>query len=124
MSNILEKICEDKKIEIESIKRKCSLHTLKKLISDKITKRSFKEVLIQSSLNKDNFIIGSQQRSEIFKRHHIRKEKIYNSVLEIEERISINGKILTHLNKSKIYKKLEFFYKNGINSISIVLLNR
>ena len=35
MSNILKKICEDKNKEIKLLKDKCSLNTLKKLISNK-----------------------------------------------------------------------------------------
>jgi len=38
MSNILKKICKDKKIEIELLKKKCSLSTLKKLLSERIIK--------------------------------------------------------------------------------------
>ena len=58
MSNILKKICEDKKKEVELLKNKCSLITLKKLISDKIEKRNFKNAIIKSATNKTNFIIG------------------------------------------------------------------
>ena len=63
MANILKKICEDKKIELEQIKKKCSLKTLKKLISHKITKRNFRDVLMQANLTKDNFIIGEIKKS-------------------------------------------------------------
>ena len=63
MSNILEKICEDKKIEIEHRKKKCSLKNLKKIISNKISKRNFKANLIESSNNKVNFIIGEIKKA-------------------------------------------------------------
>ena len=58
MVNILEKICADKKIEIEQTKKRCSLNTLKKLISNKINKRNFKETIIEKQINGKNFIIG------------------------------------------------------------------
>ena len=48
MNNILKKICEDKKLELEILKKKCSLNSLKKLISDQINKRDFKNVIIKS----------------------------------------------------------------------------
>jgi hypothetical protein len=57
MSNILSKICEDKNKEIELLKDKCSLGTLKKLISDRIEKRDFKNAVIDSAINKNNFIM-------------------------------------------------------------------
>ena len=63
MSNILKKICEDKKKEIELSKDKCSLGTLKKLISDKIEKRNFKNTVIDSTINKKNFIIGEIKKA-------------------------------------------------------------
>ena len=54
MNNILKKICEDKKLELEILKKKCSLNSLKKLISDQINKRDFKNVIIKlkSLINK------------------------------------------------------------------------
>ena len=58
MVNILKKICEDKSIELEEAKKRCSFKTLEKLISSKLEKREFKEKLILSQNNKENFIIG------------------------------------------------------------------
>ena len=63
MSNILKKICEDKKLEIEILKKKCSLSTLKKLVSDQIIKRDFKCQIINSNLDKKNFIIGEIKKA-------------------------------------------------------------
>ncbi|MDC1060239.1 indole-3-glycerol phosphate synthase TrpC [Alphaproteobacteria bacterium] len=63
MHNILKKICEDKRLEIEILKKKCSLNSLKKLISDQINKRDFKNIVINSSLEKKNFIIGEIKKA-------------------------------------------------------------
>lgn len=63
MSDILKKICEDKRKEIEILKNKCSLKTLKKLVSDKIEKRDFKYTAIESVRNKNNLIIGEIKKS-------------------------------------------------------------
>jgi len=63
MNNILKKICDDKKIEVEILKKKCSLKSLKKLVSDRITKREFKNVVINSSINHKNFIIGEIKKA-------------------------------------------------------------
>ena len=63
MSNILKKICEDKYKQIELLKDKCSLSTLKKLISDKIEKRNFKNAVIESAVKKNNFIIGEVKKA-------------------------------------------------------------
>ena len=58
MSNILQKICEDKSKELEETKNRCSFKTLEKLISSKLEKREFKEKLVIAQKNKKNFIIG------------------------------------------------------------------
>ncbi|MDC0625040.1 indole-3-glycerol phosphate synthase TrpC [Alphaproteobacteria bacterium] len=63
MNNILKKICEDKRLEIEILKKKCSLSSLKKLISDQINKRDFKNVIIKSSVERTNFIIGEIKKA-------------------------------------------------------------
>jgi len=63
MNNILKKICEDKKLELEILKKKCSLNSLKKLISDQINKRDFKNVIIKSVEERKNFIIGEIKKS-------------------------------------------------------------
>ena len=46
MSNILQKICEDKSKELEETKKRCSFKTLEKLISSKLEKREFKDKTI------------------------------------------------------------------------------
>ncbi len=58
MTDILEKICEDKIKELEETKKRCSYQTLEKLISPKLEKREFKEKLMFAQKNKENFIIG------------------------------------------------------------------
>ena len=62
MSNILQKICENKSKELEETKKRCSFKTLEKLISSKLEKRDFKEKLISAQNNKKNFIIGELKK--------------------------------------------------------------
>ena len=62
MSNILQKICEDKSKELEETKKRCSFKTLEKLISSKLEKREFKEKLLSAQKNKKNFIIGEVKK--------------------------------------------------------------
>ncbi|MFL2543096.1 MAG: indole-3-glycerol phosphate synthase TrpC [Alphaproteobacteria bacterium] len=94
MSNILKKICEDKAKEIEILKNKCSLNTLTKLISDRIEKRDFKNVIQKSAKNKNNFFIG-----------------------EIKKESPSGGQIIKEYNPIKIAKIYE---KAGIGAISIL----
>ena len=94
MVNILEKICADKKIEIEQTKKRCSLNTLKKLISNKINKRNFKETIIEKQINGKNFIIG-----------------------EIKKASPSSGEIIKNYDPIEVAKIYE---KSGINAISIL----
>ena len=63
MNNILKKICEDKKLELEILKNKCSINSLKKLVSNRIIKREFKNKVINSRIEKKNFIIGEIKKA-------------------------------------------------------------
>ncbi len=94
MNNILNKICEDKKKRLELLKKKCSLSTLKKLISDKIIKRDFKNNIIDSSMKKKNFIIG-----------------------EIKKASPSAGEIIKNYNPIEIAKEYELA---GVKTISIL----
>lgn len=113
MHNILKKICEDKRIEIEILKKKCSLNSLKKLISDQINKRDFKNIVINSSLKKKNYIIG-----EIKKASPSAGEIIHNyepvEIAKIYERAGVKAlSVLTEKN----------YFKGEIDHLSYVKQN-
>ena len=113
MHNILKKICEDKKKEIEILKNKCSLNSLKKLISDQINKRDFKNIVINSSLEKKNFIIG-----EIKKASPSAGEIIHNyepiEIAKIYERAGVKAlSVLTEKN----------YFKGEIDHLSYIKQN-
>ena len=113
MNNILKKICEDKKLEIEMLKKKCSLNSLKKLISDQINKRDFKNVIIKSSVERENFIIG-----EIKKASPSAGEIIHNyepiEIAKIYERAGVKAlSVLTEKN----------YFKGEIDHLSYIKQN-
>ena len=113
MHNILKKICEDKRIEIEILKKKCSLNSLKKLISDQINKRDFKNIIINSSLKKKNYIIG-----EIKKASPSAGEIIHNyeptEIAKIYERAGVKAlSVLTEKN----------YFKGEIDHLSFIKQN-
>ena len=113
MNNILKKICEDKKLELEILKKRCSLNSLKKLISDQINKRDFKNIVINSSLEKKNFIIG-----EIKKASPSAGEIIHNyepiEIAKIYERSGVKAlSVLTEKN----------YFKGEIDHLSYIKQN-
>ena len=74
MKNILKKICDYKKKELEITKSKCSLKSLIKLLPEKKNKR-FKNLIIDAQKNKSNNIIAEIKKSspsagEILKDYH------------------------------------------------------
>ena len=67
--------------------------------------------------------IGYQQRPRIFALDIQLPEMLYSDVVEIDERVDINGKVLKKLNSSNTEKLLTSAFKKGFRSIAIVLLH-
>ena len=63
MNNILKKICDKKRVEIEETKKKCSYNSLKKILTKKFPKRNFKKLLFDSQKNKKNNIIAEIKKA-------------------------------------------------------------
>ena len=118
INNIKNRSTAFSKYDINSIKIGTTIGT------NALLERKGNDVLLIVTKGfKDNFVIVTQQRKSLFKRHHLRKKNIYNHVLELEERISVNGKILIKLDEEKTFKVLKKFFIKGINSVSIILIN-
>ena len=62
MKDILSKICENKKIELEKTKQRCSFSSLEKIIQDK-NNRNFKKLIINSQGEKNNNIIAEIKKA-------------------------------------------------------------
>ncbi len=113
MHNILKKICEDKRLEIEILKKKCSLNSLKKLISDEINKRDFKNVIIKSSVEKRNFIIGEIKKASPSAGEIIHKYEPIE-IAKIYEKAGVNAlSVLTEKN----------YFKGDIDHLSYIKQN-
>ena len=67
--------------------------------------------------------IGYQQRPKLFDLDIKLPDMLYSKIVEIEERVDINGKILTKLDTFKTEKILKKAFKEGFSSIAIVLLH-
>ncbi len=110
MTNILQKICKDKIIELEETKKRCSYKTLEKLISPKLVKRKFKEKLIHAQNSKKNFIIGE------IKKHSPSAGEIVKDY--IPERIAITYE-RSGIGALSILTESKYFF-GDIDHISIV----
>ena len=71
----------------------------------------------------DALRIGYQARPEIFARHILLPTMLYEQVVEIDERVSVDGEVLVSLNEVAARSALEKLQGNGIGSLAIVLMH-
>ena len=67
--------------------------------------------------------IGYQQRPKLFSLDIKLPDMLYSKIVEIEERVDVNGEILTKLDTFKAEKLLKNAFDEGYKSIAIVLLH-
>ena len=68
-------------------------------------------------------IIGSQHRPDIFALHIQRAAPLYQQVLELDERLSVDGEVITPLDTARTRQKLLALHAAGWRSLAIVLLH-
>lgn len=67
--------------------------------------------------------IAYQNRPDIFALHIQLPEPLYQTVVEIEERVDVQGNILHALNLDKARQQLQQLYDSGLRSVAIVLMH-
>ena len=72
---------------------------------------------------RDSLRIAYQNRPDIFALNIQLPEQLYQTVIEIDERISAHGEILKHLDKAAAAVAMQRLYESGIGSIAIVLMH-
>ena len=71
----------------------------------------------------DALRIGYQSRPNLFDRHIVLPEMLYEQSVEIEERVSADGNVITRLDKNTVRAQLQPFYEDGIRAIAIVFMH-
>ena len=71
----------------------------------------------------DALRIGYQNRPDLFAREIILPELLYQQVVEIEERVDVDGNILTPLNLETARTQLQQAYDSGLRAIAIVCMH-
>ena len=79
--------------------------------------------LVITSGFKDCLRIGYQNRPDIFALNIQLPELLYKEVLEIQERVNVNGEILTPLDSQQAKHSLQKLYDKGFRAIAIVLMH-
>jgi 5-oxoprolinase (ATP-hydrolysing) len=89
-----------------------------------LLEREGERVLLLTTMGfRDALKIGYQARPDIFARHIIKPELLYDSVVEIPERLHADGTIETQLDDEAARKALRVAYKGGIRAVAIVFIH-
>src|SRR3954470_259238 len=71
----------------------------------------------------DALRIGYQARPEIFARHIVLPSMLNESVVEIDERVGVDGEVLAPLDENQARAALVQVRENGIDALAIVLMH-
>src|SRR5690348_12067129 len=71
----------------------------------------------------DALRIGYQARPEIFARHIVLPTMLYERVVEIDERVGVEGDVLVRLDEGQTRKALAAVRADGIEALAIVLMH-
>lgn len=72
---------------------------------------------------RDALRIGYQNRPDLFARNIVLPELLYERVVEVEERLSADGKVLIKLDLDKAREALQIAHIDGIQSVAVVLVH-
>ena len=72
---------------------------------------------------KDGLCIAYQNRPDIFTLNIQRPEQLYQTVIEIDERVSALGEIIKALNITEVEHQLKSLYNQGYRTLAIVLMH-
>ncbi len=72
---------------------------------------------------RDALEIGYQARPDLFARHIIKPEMLYETVAEVDERLTAEGEILKALDLEAAKTAMQAIYDTGIRAIAIVLMH-
>ena len=88
-----------------------------------LERKGDRTVLLITKGFRDALRIGYQNRPDIFARHIILPEMLYERVIEVEERCGAHGDILIPLDEKVVLYELQKLYDMGIRSCAIALMH-
>jgi 5-oxoprolinase (ATP-hydrolysing) len=88
-----------------------------------LERKGDRTILLITKGFRDALRIGYQHRPNIFARHIILPEMLYEQVIEVEERYSAHGEVLIPLNVNEALRELQKAYDGGIRSCAIALMH-
>jgi 5-oxoprolinase (ATP-hydrolysing) len=88
-----------------------------------LERKGERTVLVITAGFGDALRIGYQNRPKLFARHIVLPEQLYTRIVEIEERVSATGEVLTPLDLATARAGLETAYRSGIRAAAIVFMH-
>ncbi|WP_126387642.1 hydantoinase B/oxoprolinase family protein [Pseudanabaena sp. ABRG5-3] len=88
-----------------------------------LERKGDRTVLLITKGFRDALRIGYQHRPNIFARHIVLPEMLYEQVIEIEERYSAYGEVLVSLNENLAIEELQKAHDLGIRACAIALMH-
>ena len=88
-----------------------------------LERKGERTVLVTTRGFADALRIGYQNRPKLFERHILLPELLYERVVEVAERVTAEGEVLTPVDLSAARAGLEAAYAAGIRSAAVVLLH-
>jgi len=88
-----------------------------------LERKGDRTVLITTKGFRDALRIGYQARPDIFAKHIVKPEEVYESVFEIEERMLADGSVETPLNRVQAEQALRSAYATGARSVAIAFMH-
>ncbi|MBC7500968.1 MAG: hydantoinase B/oxoprolinase family protein [Herminiimonas sp.] len=71
----------------------------------------------------DALRIAYQNRPRLFDRHIVLPEMLYQSVVEVDERIGARGELIRPLDEAAVAQTLQALYRQGLRAIAVVLMH-
>lgn len=88
-----------------------------------ITRSGNRTGLVATRGFRDFLRIGYQTRPDLFALDIQKPDELYEEVVEIDERITANGKILSRCGADSVHQTLSLLLRKGIDSLAVVLLH-
>lgn len=88
-----------------------------------LERKGERTLLVTTRGFKDALRIAYQNRPRLFDRHIILPELLYESVIEVDERVTADGQVLVPLNQVELRRGLEAAFAAGFRSIAIVFMH-
>lgn len=88
-----------------------------------LERRGARCALVVTAGFRDLLAIGNQTRPDIFALHIDKPTLLYSDVVEVDERVDADGRVLTPLDRDQVTRSLRTLRERGVDSLAVVLLH-